>query len=131
MPKLKPLITALLVLILLVTGCAKEKINLQQETKSPQTGQAENTPVPEQQQPFQTKQNTPVQLTPQPEQATSNQQQTQQPQKAPVSSETNYSLNVGGIFPPFTLPDLNGSEVNSKELFKNNKLTVINVWSST
>ncbi|MDF9409435.1 hypothetical protein L7E55_13900 [Pelotomaculum isophthalicicum JI] len=139
MSRIKMLIVTFLVGLLFISGCGRE------EAKPAQTTQTDNSPVQEQQ-PSQSKLDTPAQQTPeqksqqggnvkiqqlpQPEQNTNSQKPGQPPQNAPEKEKINYSLTVGAAFPSFTLTDLNGGAVSSKDLF-NNRITLINIWSTT
>lgn len=140
MSRIKLLIITFFAGLLFISGCGREEI------KPAQTTQTKNSPPQEQQQASQQKQDTPAQQTPeqrsqpegtvkiqqlpQPEQNTNSQKPVQLPQNAPDKVKINYSLNAGVVFPPFTLTDLNGSVVSSKDLFSN-RITLINIWSTT
>lgn len=51
------------------------------------------------------------------------------PGTAPAANQ-NYSLEVGGIFPPSTLTGLNGGKVATRDLFAGNKVTLVNFWGT-
>ncbi len=42
----------------------------------------------------------------------------------------NYSLKVGGYFPPFSLSNLEGGTISSGDLFAGNTVTLINFWGT-
>ncbi|MDD3653047.1 MAG: redoxin family protein [Desulfotomaculaceae bacterium] len=48
---------------------------------------------------------------------------------APVVPK-NYSLSVGGYFPPFILTGLDGKQYSSASVFGANKVTLINCWAT-
>lgn len=133
--KLKLLLVALSVLLLVVafiSGCGKDDAKPQMATQPAQTAQTDQSPVQEQQQPSRPEQNTPPEKTTAqhealPEDSAAIQQP---PQNTSSDEEINDSANAGVAFPAFTLTDLNGREVNSKDLLSN-KLTLINIWSTT
>lgn len=54
----------------------------------------------------------------------------QKPAAETPAPEQNYSMNVGGVFPPFTLQDLDGMHHDSKDIISSNKVTVINFWGT-
>ncbi len=57
---------------------------------------------------------------------------TESPKAAETKTDTpkNYSLKVGGYFPPFSLSDLDGGTISSSDLFSSNKVTLINFWGT-
>ena len=151
MVKLKHLFLFLIIIPFILTGCAGEKT--QQESRQQANTELSSQPDPAKE-PLST-QNQDSQKSPADQQTTTStppvkesgspeydpgagsQQPTiathpvKESQPAPTAaSPQNYSLQVGDIFPPFTLIDLNGNKTVSAELFSGNKLTLVNFWGT-
>jgi thiol-disulfide isomerase/thioredoxin len=116
-----------LIIPFILTGCAGEKT--QQESRQQANTELNSQPEPAKE-PLST-QNQDSQKSPADQQPpTATPPVKESPPTPTAASPQNYSLQVGDIFPPFTLVDLNGNKTVSAELFSGNKLTLVNFWGT-
>jgi len=125
--KLKHLFVFLIIIPFILTGCAGEKTK--QESRQQANTELNSQPAPAKE-PLST-QNQDSQKSPADQQPpTATPPVKESPPTPTAASPQNYSLQVGDIFPPFTLVDLNGNKTVSAELFSGNKLTLVNFWGT-